>query len=1114
MKIVIMRIICTLFFAFAMSFSMMSQVQSVFDGVYLNQITQSSGDIPNVVINEIDADQAGGDTMEFVELFGAPNEAMSNLTLVFFNGSDDASYAAIDLGSVVLDENGFALIGNEFFTNADATFANGLLQNGPDAVAIMIGSPLDYPNDTPIDVNNIVDAVVHLTADNVDEGLLILLNEGQFSVDESLDGGAAINSLSRVPDGGIARNTDTYMVQIPTPGSTNVLQCDGGEIAIEGSEDTSIELCIDEDTAIVVFENDSSVAEASYTYVITDQDDVVISYSESNSIDFAGAEPGTCLVYGISYTGDLDLMSLEAGDQLSEVLSSQCLNISQNAITIVRIDCSAPTCSPGTVTLINGQTSGAICVNGESTIMEFMHTTNEESYELLYVLANEDNEIITTSDEAFFDFLDQEVGDCRMYAFVFQGNIDESTIEADLPILGISASLCGELTPSFIDIQKLECNTEDGCSDLYISEYLEGTSQNKAIEIYNPTPFDIDLSEYTVSTFNNGATSPTNQQTLSGTLVSGDVFVVSHSDASALILAEADETSGVSWYNGNDAIALYHNNLLIDILGVIGEDPGESTPWDVNGVEFAMAEHTLVRSALVNSGETDWTIGQTQWEVYPQNTFDFIGTHTATPCNFDETPTISFTNTELITQEGNIVNINVTVAFPISEVEAEIQIIGGDADPLTDFDNIFPQGIIFEEGQFTPQTVQLMITDDLLPEGEETIDLELTTSTEGVEIGITFLTITILPSDLEIQVLPISDVNTEDPVTGIADSLNLECELRGIVHGLNTYPDGFQFTLIDETGGINVFNGSTDFGYSVVEGDSVHVRGLIDQFEGLTQIVADTLELHGTGYDLMEPLVVTELNEDTESQLVTLRCVSLVDTSQWVNSGVGFNVEVSDGTAVYEMRIDADVNVFGTEAPLGSFTVTGIGGQFDSSEPLNEGYQMLPRYLEDLTDPLLANFDAPDVWNILDGGVDFNNTSEGAFSYDWDFGDNENSVNESPNHVYEEPGVYTVSLTAFSEDGLCSDTRSVLIDLQIISVAELETMNIHVYPNPSTGVFTIDGLEQNSQVKIYNQQGQLVWSDTISSNKALVEAPQLAKGMYFIEVTSSAQRWATKHIVK
>ena len=55
-------------------------------------------------------------------------------------------------------------------------------------------------------------------------------------------------------------------------------------------------------------------------------------------------------------------------------------------------------------------------------------------------------------------------------------------------------------------------------------------------------------------------------------------------------------------------------------------------------------------------------------------------------------------------------------------------------------------------------------------------------------------------------------------------------ELRGIVHGWNDYSSGLQFTLIDETNGINAFSPVSDFGYDVEEGDSVRVRGVIDQY--------------------------------------------------------------------------------------------------------------------------------------------------------------------------------------------------------------------------------------------------------------------------------------------
>ncbi len=189
-------------------------------------------------------------------------------------------------------------------------------------------------------------------------------------------------------------------------------------------------------------------------------------------------------------------------------------------------------------------------------------------------------------------------------------------------------------------------------------------------------------------------------------------------------------------------------------------------------------------------------------------------------------------------------------------------------------------------------------------------------------------------------------VNTSN---GEPDSLNINCELQGIVHGVNLRPAGLQFTLIDVNGdGINVFSGGDDLGYTVTEGDEVAVQGEIDFFNGLTQISATSVELLSQGNLLQTPVVVTVLNEDTESQLVTIENLTIADAGQWSNSGSGFNVDVTDGTNTFEMRIDADVNIFGTTPPAAPFTLTGIGGQFDSSAPYFDGYQILPRYLQDI----------------------------------------------------------------------------------------------------------------------------------------------------------------------
>ncbi len=71
-----------------------------------------------IIINEVDADTPGVDSFEFVELYdgGTGNTDLSGLVIVFFNGSDDASYQAFDLDGFSTDANGFFLLGNSAVT--------------------------------------------------------------------------------------------------------------------------------------------------------------------------------------------------------------------------------------------------------------------------------------------------------------------------------------------------------------------------------------------------------------------------------------------------------------------------------------------------------------------------------------------------------------------------------------------------------------------------------------------------------------------------------------------------------------------------------------------------------------------------------------------------------------------------------------------------------------------------------------------------------------------------------------------------------------------------------------------------------------------------------------
>ena len=195
-------------------------------------------------------------------------------------------------------------------------------------------------------------------------------------------------------------------------------------------------------------------------------------------------------------------------------------------------------------------------------------------------------------------------------------------------------------------------------------------------------------------------------------------------------------------------------------------------------------------------------------------------------------------------------------------------------------------------------------------------------------------------------------ITTED-ADGVADSIGVACSITGVVYGVDMIGGGgIQFTLIDAAGdGIQVRHGSMDLGYTVTEGDELTVVGEVGQFRGLTQFVPATITKNSAGNTLLAPTVVTTLGEGTESRLVKLENMHLVDPSKWKASG-SFNVDITDGgTDTLTLRIDSDTDVSGyADFPAYlafGFHLTGIGGQYDSSSPYTGGYQIFPRYVED-----------------------------------------------------------------------------------------------------------------------------------------------------------------------
>jgi len=116
----------------------------------------------------------------------------------------------------------------------------------------------------------------------------------------------------------------------------------------------------------------------------------------------------------------------------------------------------------------------------------------------------------------------------------------------------------------------------------------------------------------------------------------------------------------------------------------------------------------------------------------------------------------------------------------------------------------------------------------------------------------------------------------------------------------------------------------------------------------LTQINVDAILASDDDPITTTATDVDALSEDTESSLITLDNLTYVDPAQWLGDGTSFNVELTDGTDMFTMRIDNDTEMSTMSAPLDISGVTGVGGQFDTDTPLLDGYQILPRYMDDI----------------------------------------------------------------------------------------------------------------------------------------------------------------------
>ncbi len=368
-------------------------------------------------------------------------------------------------------------------------------------------------------------------------------------------------------------------------------------------------------------------------------------------------------------------------------------------------------------------------------------------------------------------------------------------------------------------------------TELFFSEYVEGSSNNKALELFNGTGAPINLAThgYNIQIFSNGATTAGSTINLTGTVANDDVYVIAHSSANAAILAEADQTSGGGWFNGDDAIVLRKGTTILDVIGQVGFDPGSA--WGSGSV--STLDRTLRRKANNCGGDTN--SGNVfdpspEWEGFPNDTFAGLGSHTSLcvsePTVVSTNPAGGATNVAVNTnltitfsEPVNVTGIWLSLAGQMSGSHGAT-VSGGPVSYTIDPDRDFASG----------ESVTVTIF------GERVTDQDTTPNNLAADLSFSF-TIAAGGSDCGATATRIHAIQGN----GMSSPLNntADVAIEGIVVG--DYQEGSQFRgfYIQEedadadgnpatSEGLFVFD--NNFGVPVKLGDKVRVKGTVNEF--------------------------------------------------------------------------------------------------------------------------------------------------------------------------------------------------------------------------------------------------------------------------------------------
>lgn len=670
-------------------------------------------------------------------------------------------------------------------------------------------------------------------------------------------------------------------------------------------------------------------------------------------------------------------------------------------------------------------------------------------------------------------------------------NLDGTEAERTATVVVTAEDGTTELTYSIV----FSIGHEGG---LFFSEYIEGDGgNNKALEIYNPTDAEVDLSNYVLRGSANDATGWEYLYIFpdGATIAAKDVYVIVDDGADAALQDVADWSAEyAATVTGNDARGLFKiagsDTTLIDIIGNPNNPDG--TDFDVAGITGAAANHTLIRKPGIIEGNTDWTTSSgtnaddSEWEVHDANYFDDLGSHSTSLSSDAEILTFVLAEqTEPATIGTNTIDITVLSGTDASALTPTITVSdGAEISPVSGLEQNFTSPVVYtvtaEDESTKDWTVTVTVSSTLSDQADIT---KITVSgADSTKINSVDTTIVIYaPYGFDVaSVKPIFEISAGAAIADTATARDFAtAQTYEVTAQDGTTTKDWEVTVeVQEVTELTIY----DIQYTTdASGDSPYLGELIQTSGIVTAISGSNLWIQDGDGVWNGVMIYSSATADAVT----------------IGDDIEFVAEVDEYYGLTELLDVSNLEILSTGNAAPAATTIAV------DNAITEGFESV-----------IIKIDTIEVTTVGGSNKIIYTASNGSATIYVD----ENLYAQTGMVAGDKFGITGIGNYSYDNFRISPRSADDIAEIEDpgTGIVELEE-SYKIYPNPSNGLFKLEINNTNNEeffVEIYDIIGKMVYNTKISDNITNINITEMSAGIYYVSIKNGDNRKVSKIIIQ